>query len=208
MPTMVMSALYDRISCNAIMWMTYSAEFIDAQQAMIYGIVSREVDADKLEDEVTSPCETLPEPPAPRDTGSQGIFARCTKYGPTRRTRLRAQSAFHGQHSGGDEGIKCQKNRLARSHPVGGLGGGACIAAGMRIVNLRIDYPPATMAFRHSCSRPDGYQAQEMRHDAEERHPGDAEDGVSQVVMISMPSDESVDEERAAEGEPDKRHRP
>ena len=54
MPTMVMSALYDRISRNAIMWMTYSAEFIDAQQAMIYGIVSREVDADKLEDEVTS----------------------------------------------------------------------------------------------------------------------------------------------------------
>ena len=49
MPTMVMSALYDRIR-NAIMWMTYSAEFIDAQQAMIYGIVSREVDADKLED--------------------------------------------------------------------------------------------------------------------------------------------------------------
>ena len=47
-----------------------------------------------------------------------------------------------------------------------------------------------------------------MRHDAEERHARDAEDGVSQVVMISMPSDESVDEERAAEGEPDKRHRP
>lgn len=46
-----------------------------------------------------------------------------------------------------------------------------------------------------------------MRHDAEERHAGDAEDGVSQVVMIGMPSDESVDEERAAEGEPDKRHR-
>ena len=38
MPTMVMSALYDRVSRNAIMWMTYSAEFIDAQQAMMYGL--------------------------------------------------------------------------------------------------------------------------------------------------------------------------
>ena len=32
MPTMVMSALYDRMNRNAIMWMTYSAEFIDAQR--------------------------------------------------------------------------------------------------------------------------------------------------------------------------------
>lgn len=65
MPTMVMSALYNRISRNAIMWMTYSAEFIDAQQAMIYGIVSRAVDADKLEDEVTKFCETLLSRPRP-----------------------------------------------------------------------------------------------------------------------------------------------
>ena len=65
MPTMVMSALYDRINRNAIMWMTYSAEFIDAQQAMMYGIVSRAVDADKLEDEVASFCETLLSRPRP-----------------------------------------------------------------------------------------------------------------------------------------------
>ena len=65
MPTMVMSALYDRMNRNAIMWMTYSAEFIDAQQAMMYGIVSRAVDADKLEDEVASVCETLLSRPRP-----------------------------------------------------------------------------------------------------------------------------------------------
>ena len=65
MPTMVMSALYDRINRNAIMWMAYSAEFIDAQQAMMYGIVSRMVDADKLEDEVTKFCEVLLSRPRP-----------------------------------------------------------------------------------------------------------------------------------------------
>ena len=65
MPTMVMSALYDRINRNAIMWMTYSAEFIDAQQAMMYGIVSRAVNADRLEDEVAKFCETLLSRPRP-----------------------------------------------------------------------------------------------------------------------------------------------
>ncbi len=65
MPTMVMSALYDRVSRNAIMWMTYSAEFIDAQQAMIYGIISRAVDANKLEDEVSKFCDTLLSRPRP-----------------------------------------------------------------------------------------------------------------------------------------------
>ena len=65
MPTMVMSALYDRINRNAIMWMAYSAEFIDAQQAMMYGVVSRMVDADKLEDEVTKFCEVLLSRPRP-----------------------------------------------------------------------------------------------------------------------------------------------
>ena len=65
MPTMVMSALYDRMSRNAIMWMTYSAEFIDAHEAMIYGIVSRVVDAKKLEDEVLKFCDTLLSRPRP-----------------------------------------------------------------------------------------------------------------------------------------------
>ena len=34
MPTMVMSALYDRINRNAIMWMTYTTQFIDAERAL------------------------------------------------------------------------------------------------------------------------------------------------------------------------------
>ena len=65
MPTMVMSALYDRMNRNAIMWMTYSAEFITAAEAMAYGIVSRVVDADKLDDEVKRFCEILLSRPRP-----------------------------------------------------------------------------------------------------------------------------------------------
>ena len=49
MPTMVMSALYDRVNRNAILWMAYSAEFIDAKQAMDWGIVSQVVAQDKLD---------------------------------------------------------------------------------------------------------------------------------------------------------------
>ena len=81
-----------------------------------------------LRTEVTKFYETLllsrPRP------GILGLkeYLRAAPNGPTRRTRLRAQSAFHGQHSGGDEGISARKTK-----PPGvirwGEGGGACIAA-------------------------------------------------------------------------------
>lgn len=48
MPTMVMSAVADRMSRNAILWMAYSADFIDAQRALTYGIVSDVVPAASL----------------------------------------------------------------------------------------------------------------------------------------------------------------
>lgn len=69
MPTMVMSALYDRMSRNAILWMTYSADFIDAAQAQAYGIVSRVVDADKLDAEVDRFCQILVSRPRPAILG-------------------------------------------------------------------------------------------------------------------------------------------
>ncbi len=65
MPTMVMSALYDRVNRNAIMWMTYSAEFIEAAEAQAYGIVSRVVDTSKLDLEVQKFCEVLLSRPRP-----------------------------------------------------------------------------------------------------------------------------------------------
>ncbi len=52
MPTMVMSAIYDRMNRNAILWMAYSADFIDAQRALQYGLVSQVVQHDKLNSEV------------------------------------------------------------------------------------------------------------------------------------------------------------
>ena len=69
MPTMVMSALYDRVNRNAILWMTYSADFIDAERAMAYGIVSQVVEAGRLNEEVERFCETLLGRPRPAILG-------------------------------------------------------------------------------------------------------------------------------------------
>lgn len=69
MPTMVMSALYDRMNRNAILWMTYTAEFIDAERALSYGLVSQVVPADKLDAEVEKFCQTLLSRPRPAILG-------------------------------------------------------------------------------------------------------------------------------------------
>jgi enoyl-CoA hydratase len=69
MPTMVMSALYDRINRNAIMWMTYTTQFIDAERALNYGFISQVVDADKLDAEVDQFCTTLLSRPRPAILG-------------------------------------------------------------------------------------------------------------------------------------------
>lgn len=69
MPTMVMSALYDRMNRNAILWMAYSADFIDAQRAMTYGLVSHVVAHDKLTAEVDRFCALLLSRPRPAILG-------------------------------------------------------------------------------------------------------------------------------------------
>ena len=69
MPTMVMSALYDRINRNAILWMTYTAQFIDAERALSYGFISQVVNADKLDTEVDQFCQTLLSRPRPAILG-------------------------------------------------------------------------------------------------------------------------------------------
>ncbi|MDX3907636.1 MAG: enoyl-CoA hydratase/isomerase family protein [Pigmentiphaga sp.] len=69
MPTMVMSALFDRMNRNAILWMTYSREFIDAQRALAYGLVSTVVPAARLDDEVESFCAKLAATPRPAVRG-------------------------------------------------------------------------------------------------------------------------------------------
>ena len=69
MPTMVMSALYDRVNRNAILWMAYSADFIDAQRALAYGLVSHVVADDDLQAEVDRFCAVLLSRPRPAILG-------------------------------------------------------------------------------------------------------------------------------------------
>ena len=69
MPTMVMSALYDRMNRNAILWMAYSTDFIDAERALNYGLVSQVVDAGKLDAELERFCELLVSRPRPAILG-------------------------------------------------------------------------------------------------------------------------------------------
>lgn len=69
MPTMVMSAVYDRMNRNAILWMAYSTDFIDAQRALAYGLVSQVVPDAKLESEVDRFTDQLLSRPRPAILG-------------------------------------------------------------------------------------------------------------------------------------------
>jgi enoyl-CoA hydratase/carnithine racemase len=69
MPTMVMSAVYDRMNRNAILWMAYSADFINAERALSYGLVSNVVPAKKLQEEVERFCQLLLSRPRPAILG-------------------------------------------------------------------------------------------------------------------------------------------
>ena len=69
MPTMVMSALAGRMNRNAILWMAYSAEFIDAQRALEYGLVSQIVPAAALRQEAERFCQILLSRPRPAILG-------------------------------------------------------------------------------------------------------------------------------------------
>jgi enoyl-CoA hydratase len=69
MPTMVMSAIYDRINRNAILWMAYSAEFINAERALNLGLISNVVPADKLSAELERFITVLLSRPRPAILG-------------------------------------------------------------------------------------------------------------------------------------------
>ncbi len=69
MPTMVMSALYDRIPRNVLLWMSYSMDFISADRALTYGFVSHVVPAAQLNAEVDRFITLLPSRPRPAVLG-------------------------------------------------------------------------------------------------------------------------------------------
>jgi enoyl-CoA hydratase/carnithine racemase len=69
MPTMVMSALFDRINRNAILWMAYSTELIEAEDALKYGLISRVVPDDRLLGTAEDLCRLIASYPAPAVRG-------------------------------------------------------------------------------------------------------------------------------------------
>lgn len=69
MPTMVMSAVYDRMNRNAILWMAYSTDFIDAQRALAYGIVSHVVPQAQIDVEIARFVDVLLSRPRPAILG-------------------------------------------------------------------------------------------------------------------------------------------
>ena len=69
MPTMVMSALYDRINRNAVLYMAYSAEFLDAEEAQRLGFTSKVLPASGFKDGVEKFIKTLLSRPLPAILG-------------------------------------------------------------------------------------------------------------------------------------------
>ena len=69
MPTMVMSALYDRVPRNALLWLAYSTDFISAERALAYGIVGHVVPAAELNATVDRFIEQLLSRPRPAILG-------------------------------------------------------------------------------------------------------------------------------------------
>lgn len=65
MATMVMSSLFDRVPRNAIAYLTYSTDFVDAQRALTYGIVSQVVAGAKLDEAVAEFCKKMVNTPRP-----------------------------------------------------------------------------------------------------------------------------------------------
>lgn len=64
MPTMAMSALIDRVPRKALMYLIYSAAFVDAQRALSFGIVSDVVPEAQLDAAVQTLCDTMSKAPA------------------------------------------------------------------------------------------------------------------------------------------------
>jgi len=69
MPTMVMSALYDRINRNAVLYMAYSADFINAQEAQLLGFTSKTLPATSFKEGVENFLKTLLSRPRPAILG-------------------------------------------------------------------------------------------------------------------------------------------
>ena len=69
LPTMAMSALVDRVLRKALMYLVYSSEEIDANRALMFGLVSRVVPDGQLDAAVSEFLEALKKSPMPAVKG-------------------------------------------------------------------------------------------------------------------------------------------
>jgi enoyl-CoA hydratase len=69
MPTMVMSALVDRVQRKHLAYLVYSTDTVDAQQAFVYGLVSKVVPAAELEKAESDIVARLTATPQPAQQG-------------------------------------------------------------------------------------------------------------------------------------------
>ena len=65
MPTMAMSSLVDRVARKAALYLTYSTEEVDAYSALAYGLISRIIPVEEIENAVTRLARTMVAAPLP-----------------------------------------------------------------------------------------------------------------------------------------------
>ena len=76
MPTMVMSALVDRVPRKALSYLVWSTNLVSAERALSYGIVSDVVPRAELEDAVATLCANIVQAPAVATEGVKDYLRR------------------------------------------------------------------------------------------------------------------------------------
>ena len=114
MPTMVMSALVDRVGRKALSYLVYSTAVIGAERALSYGIASEVVPHAGAGRDRGQALRHDPQSPALGDRGGEGLSARGARHGDRGRCRLCAQSAL--DHQFRDRGPK-DCSQIERNRP-------------------------------------------------------------------------------------------
>ena len=91
LPTMVLSAMIDRMTRKGLGYMTWSCATVGPERALSYGIVSDVVPAAKLDETVESLCKFMLKAPAIATEGAKGILAPRHDHGRPERRRFRPQ---------------------------------------------------------------------------------------------------------------------
>ncbi len=76
LPTMVLSAMVDRMTRKGLTYMVYSCATVSAERALSHGIVSEVVPAEKLDASIVVLCKTMLAAPAPATNGVKDYLRR------------------------------------------------------------------------------------------------------------------------------------